>query len=110
MTVWSASASNALSLDASTIDTVTAVVWLPSVRLSFTPVTVMVCAVSQFELVNVNWAGDTVTSPVSADPTDTTTLDAGWASSTTVNESVPPASVTDADVFDNVTPAGVVVA
>ena len=72
--------------------------------LSSMPVAVTVWVVSQFELVNVNWAGDTVTSPVSADVMLMTTSDAGWASSTTVNESVSPASVTDADVFDTVTP------
>ena len=42
VTVWSASASNALSDDPSTMDRVTAVVWLPSVRSSSTPVTVTV--------------------------------------------------------------------
>jgi len=34
-----------------------------------------------------------------------TTSDTGSASSTTVNVSVPPASVTDTDVVDNVNPA-----
>ena len=37
--------------------------------------------------------------------TSMTTLLVGWSSRTTVNESVPPASVTDADVFDTVPPA-----
>ena len=87
----------------------TAVVWLPSMRLSSTPVTVTVWVVSQLELVNVNWAGDTVASPVSGLATSMTTLLVGWASRTTVNVSVPPASVTDADVFDSVTPADTVV-
>ncbi len=105
VTVWSASGSNVLSLDASTIDTVTAVVWLPSVRLSSTPVTVTVCAAFQFDDVNVNWAGDTVTSPVSADETLRTTSVAGCASRTAVNVAVDPASVTVALVPDRVKPA-----
>jgi len=37
------------------------------------------------------------------------TSDTGSASSTTVNVSVPPASVTDTDVVDNVNPAGTTV-
>ena len=44
--------------------------------LSSMPVAVTVWVVSQFELVNVNWAGDTVTSPVSADVMLMTTSDA----------------------------------
>ena len=51
-----------------------AVVWLPSMRLSATPVTVTVWAVFQLELVNVNWAGDTAASPVSGLATSMTTL------------------------------------
>jgi hypothetical protein len=54
--------------------TVIAVVWLPSMRLSATPVTVTVWAVFQLELVNVNWAGDTAASPVSGLATSMTTL------------------------------------
>ena len=73
------------------------------------PVTVTVWVVFQLELVNVNWAGDTVASPVSGLATSMTTLLPGWLSRTTVNVSVPPASVTDADVFDSVTPADTVV-
>ena len=92
VTVWSASASKALSLEVSTTETVTAVVWFPSARSSFTPVTVTVWALFQSELVNVNWAGDTVASPVSADETPSTTSEDGWAPSTAVNVVVDPAS------------------
>ena len=54
-------------------------------------------------LVNVNDAADTVASPVSPDVTLITTLDAGCASSTTVNVSVVPVSDTAVDPDDWVT-------
>ena len=73
--------------------------------MSSTPVTVTVCAVSQFDVVNVNGDGDTTASPVSDDVTANTTSEKGWASSTTVKLSEAPASVTVAVVFDTVTPA-----
>ena len=60
---------------------------------------------SQSDDVNVNVAAETVTLPVSADVTVSTTSLDGCASSTTVNVSVPPASATETDVFDTVTPA-----
>jgi hypothetical protein len=75
-------------------DTVSVVVWLPSVVVSSIPVTVTVCGVSQFDVVNVNAVGATVASPVSPDDVLMTTSDDGWALSTTVNVSVEPASVT----------------
>ena len=103
-TVWSANGSKASAEDPSTTETVTVAVWLPSVRSSSTPATVIVCAVDQLPEVNVTVAGATVASPVSDDSTDRTTSEDGWASNTTVNESVPPASDTDPDVFDNVIP------
>ena len=46
---------------------------LPSIILSSTPVTVTVCAVFQLPFVNVNVAGETAASPVSADTTVITT-------------------------------------
>ena len=61
---------------------------------SSTPVTVTVCGVSQFELVNVSAVGETVASPVSPDETLMTTSLDGWVLSTTVNVSVDPASET----------------
>ncbi len=80
---------------------VTVTVWSPSSRSSSTPVTVTVCGVSQFELVNVSDEIDTVASPVSADVTFTTTLllGEGCMVRTTVNVSVLPdeASLTDVD-------------
>ena len=97
--VWSDRASNALSLEASTTETVTAVVWLPSVRLSSTPVISTYWDVDQFADVNVNVAGDTVASPVSADDTSNTTSEVGCAVRTmgtiTVEMSGPSATVTD---------------
>ena len=53
------------------------VFWLPSIRLSFTPVTVTVCAEFQFPDVNVKVAGDTVASPVSPEVTEITTSEVG---------------------------------
>ncbi len=73
---------------------VTAVVWPPSTRASSIPVTVTVCAVSQFPLVKVKVEADTVVSPVSAEVMDKTTSDDGWASSTAVNVAVVPDSLT----------------
>ena len=68
----------------------------PSTVRSSTPVTVTVCGVSQFAGVNVS-DPDIVASPVSLDVNAITTSDVGCASSTTVNVSVPPASVTSTD-------------
>ena len=71
-------------------------VMVPSIMLSSAPVTVTVCAVSQFAGVNVSGLL-TVASLVSSDVTVNTTSDVGWASRTTVNVSVLPASVTSVD-------------
>ena len=62
-------------------------------RLSSTPVIVTDCAVSQFIGVNVS-VPVVVLSLASFEPIETTTSDVGWASRTTVNVSVLPASVT----------------
>ena len=53
--------------------------------------------------VNVNWAGVTVTSPVSEETTEATTSEDGWVLSTTVNESPSPVSVVVVDPSDSVT-------
>ena len=71
-------------------------VWVPSIMLSSTPVTVTVLAVSQFDDVNVSELV-TVASPVSADEIERTTSVVGCAFSTTVKRSVEPASVTPVD-------------
>ena len=68
-------------------------VLVPSIRLSSTPVTVTVCGVSQFAALKVSGLL-TVASPVSLETTVMTTSEVGWASRTTVNVSVLPASVT----------------
>ena len=107
VTVESATESYALSLEPSTTLTVIVVSWSPSSTTSLTPVTVTYWDVDQFDDVNVNVAGDTVASPVSADVTVNTTSDVGGPSSTTVNSSaVGPASDTDTVAFDTDTPAG----
>ena len=67
--------------------------------------TVTVCALSQSLSVKVRVEGDTVASPVSADVTDKTTSDGGWAPSTTVNVPVVADSLTEAVVVDNVNAA-----
>ena len=67
---------------------------VPSRAESSAPVTVTVCALSQFPLVNVKFAGLTVASPVSPEVTVKTTSVKGALSKTTVKLSVPPASVT----------------
>jgi len=77
--------------------------WSPSAIESSTPVIVNTCGVAQFESVNVNGA-PTCASPESLEYDRITTLPSGSVSSTTVNVSVPPASVTDTDVVDNVNP------
>ena len=69
---------------------------VPSTRSSSAPVTVTVCAVSQFADVKVS-EEVTVASPVSDEIMERTTSDNGSALSTTVNVSVPPASVTPVD-------------
>ncbi|GIT76915.1 MAG: hypothetical protein Ct9H300mP31_14460 [Acidimicrobiaceae bacterium] len=56
--------------------------------------TVTVWGVSQFDDVNVRFVEGTVASPVSPDDTLMTTSEPGWVLRTTVNVSVPPASVT----------------
>ena len=55
-------------------------------------------------VVNVNVDGDTVASPVSADEMSNTTSAVGSESSTTVNESVEPASATVTAALDSVYP------
>ena len=62
-------------------------------KTTMTPVTVTVCAVFQFALVNVSDAGDTVPAAVSSDDRSTSTSAVGSAVNTTVNVAVPPASV-----------------
>ena len=71
-------------------------VMVPSMMLSSTPVTVMVCGVSQSAAVKVTLAG-TVASPVSSDVIVRTTSEVGSASRTTVNISVLPDSSTSVD-------------
>ena len=79
--------------------------WSPSAIGSSIPVIVNVCGVSQFEFVNVNPPLLVIcASPESLEDEEITTGDAGWVSSTTVNVSWPPASVTDTVVVDNVNP------
>ena len=73
---------------------VTVVSWLPSSMVSSTPVTITVRVVSQLPFVNVNVAGDTVASSVSADETATTTSERGWVVNTTSNVSMEPFSPT----------------
>ena len=68
---------------------------LPSASASFTPVTVTVCGVSQFALVNVRLAGLTVPSVVSFELRPIVTFAVGCVFSTTLNVAVPPASVVD---------------
>ena len=75
-------------------------VMVPSMMVSFAPVTVTVCAEFQFPEVKVRVAGDTVASPVSPDVTEITTFEAGWAFSTTVKVSVVPVSATLVDPLD----------
>ncbi len=55
----------------------TTVVCEPSIRESSTPVTVTVCELSQLPDVNVKVAGETVTSPISAETMDKTTSEVG---------------------------------
>ena len=78
---------------ASTTASVIAEVMVPSTMSSSTPVTVTVCGVSQFIGVNVS-VPVVDTSVVSFGVTVMTTSEVGWASRTTVNVSVLPASVT----------------
>ena len=63
----------------------------PSTRTSSTPVTVTVCGVFQFPLVNVTDDGLTVPSVMSFDESPTVTFAVGCDVSTTVNVAVPPA-------------------
>ena len=98
-TVWSATPSK-LSFDiASTTMTVIVVVMVPSMMLSFTPVTVTVCGVFQFPEVN-EIRLVTVASPVSADEIDNTTSELGCAFRTRVKVSVFPDSLTLVDPSD----------
>ena len=69
---------------------------VPSTKLSFTPVTVTVCAVFQFPAVKVSGLF-TVASPVSLEVTVKTTSEIGWAFRTIVKVSVVPASETLVD-------------
>ena len=69
---------------------------VPSMRLSSTPVTVTVCGVSQFALVNVRVLV-TVASPVSLEVISKTTSDVGRPDRTIVNVSVVPVSATLVD-------------
>ena len=78
-TVRSVMASKSSSELASSIARVIVEVMVPSIRLSSTPVTVTVCAVSQFAGVKVSGLL-TVASPVSLETTVMTTSDVGWAS------------------------------
>ena len=71
--------------------------------LSSTPVTVIVWALFQFELVKVKEPAETVASPVSPEDTPITTSEDGWASKTTVNESVEPDSLTAVELLDSTT-------
>ena len=71
-TVWSATASNSSEELPSTTETVNVDDCEPSRRLSSTPVTVTVCGVSQFPLVNVR-ALVAVASPVSEEVIEKTT-------------------------------------
>jgi len=75
---------------------------VPSMMLSFTPVTVTVCAEFQFPEVKVSGLF-TVASPVSLDVILSTTFEAGWAFSTTVKVSVVPVSATLVDPPDSTT-------
>ena len=87
--------------------TVKVACWSPSAIESSMPVIVNVCGVAQFNDVNVNpipAPPPTCASPESLEADQITTGDAGWVSSTTVNVSWPPASVTDTVVVDNVNP------
>ena len=95
-TVWSGIESKSLSLFASSIEIVIDEPCSPSMMLSSIPVTVTVCGVSQSAEVKVI-DEDTEDSPVSLLVSVTTTFEVGCASSTTVNVSVPPASVTSVD-------------
>ena len=88
---------------ASSIDSVIVVFWLPSTRLSSTPVTVTVCAALQVIGVNVSEATLTVASPVSALLTRITTFESGSASRTTVKVSVVPVSDTEVEPLDSTT-------
>ena len=73
--VWSSSPSKSSSELASSTAIVIVEVVVPSMMLSSTPVTVMVCGVSQFAAVKVTLAG-TVASPVSSDVIVRTTSEA----------------------------------
>ena len=106
VTVWSATGSKSLSELASSTTIVIVELMFPSMILSSTPVTVTVCAVFQFNGVNVRGVF-TVASPVSLEVMVRTTSDAGWAFKTTVNVSVVPVSATlvDPPVSATVNPA-----
>jgi|AJXC01.1.fsa_nt_gi hypothetical protein len=72
----------------------------PSMTLSSTPVTVMVCGVSQFNGEKVK-VPVVVASPVSSGLIKITTSDVGCASRTIVNVSVVPDSDTSVDPSDS---------
>ena len=69
--------------------------------MSSTPVTVIVCGVSQSLVVNVIDPGVRVASVSSADVMESTTSSVGWASRTTVNVSVVPDSSTPVEPSDS---------
>ena len=79
-------------LESSTATVIVEVI-VPSIMLSSTPETVMVCGVSQLAVVNVSEEGMDISLP-SFEESDITTFDVGWASKTTVNVSVVPDSST----------------
>ena len=83
----SATSSKSSSELPSTILIVMVDVCVPSMMLSSTPVTVMVCGVSQFAEVKVRVLV-TVASPVSLEEIEKTTSELGWTLSTTVKVSV----------------------
>ena len=66
-----------MSEDASTTARGIVAFWLPAMVVSLMPVVVTVWAAFQSLDVNVNWAGDTVTSPVSEEVMPMTTSEAG---------------------------------
>ena len=95
-TVWSATLLKSESDIESTIVIVMVEFWSPSMMSSSAPVTVTVCAVSQFAGVK-EIVPDIVASPVSLEDIAITTLSLGCASRTIVNVSVVPDSSTSVE-------------
>jgi hypothetical protein len=77
----------------------------PSVTVSFTPVTVAVCATFQFAAVKVKLAGATVPSPVFELARGIVTLAVGWLVSFTVNVADVRFSLVCPEIADTVNPA-----